>query len=144
MSRSAADSWVTRELRGIEDAQVDAINSKGRFHQCLESHSVIPDLAATPDRQADMTSDNDEGWSNFLGAILDPDEPIAASVAITVYHVGNNKGWTLRVKAKEASTEYLRTISYGPQAANRTTPWTVIPPPSGPAQQTPAPARKGK
>jgi hypothetical protein len=144
VSRSAADGWVTSHLPGIEAAQTTAFNSKGRYHQCLESHSVIPDVAATPDRQADKTTDNNEGWSNFTGAVLDPGDPMPASVSINVYHAGPKKGWTLRVKAKEANEEYLRTISYGPQAANRTTPWTVILPPSGPAQQTPAAARKGK
>jgi hypothetical protein len=91
-----------------------------------------------------MTSDNNEGWSNLLGAVLDPADPMPASVSINVYHRGSNKGWTLRVKAKEVNEEYLRTISYGSQAADRTTPWTLIPPPPGPAQETPAPARKGK
>jgi hypothetical protein len=144
VSRSAADIWVTGHLPGIEAAQTTAINSKGRYHQCLESHSVVPDFAAIPDRQADKTSDNNEGWSNLVGAVLDPADPMPASVSITVYHRGSNKGWTLRVKAKETDQEYLRTISYGPQAADRTTPWTVIPSSPGPKQQTEAPARKRK
>jgi hypothetical protein len=144
MSRLEADIWVTAHLPGIESAQTAAINSKGRYHQCLESHSVIPDVAAIPDWQADKTSDNNEGWSNLVGAVLDPADPMPASVSITVYHAGTKKGWTLRVKAKETNQEYLRTISYGSQAADRTTPWTIIPPPPGPAQETPAPARKRK
>jgi hypothetical protein len=136
MSRSAADIWVTGHLPIIEAAQTTAINSKGRYHQCLESHSVVPEFAAIPDRQTDMTSDNNEGWSNLVGAVLDPADPMPASVSINVYHRGSNKGWTLRVKAKETNEEYLRTISYGAQAADRTTPWTVIPPPPGPARET--------
>ena len=144
MSKAASDAWITSNLPGMETAQADAMTTGGRYHQCLESHTVIPDATRKPDLQAAKTSDNDEGWSNFTGAILSPDLAMPCSVAITVYRIGAGQGWTLRVKTKDTNVNYLRTISYGPEAEERSTPWTVITEPAPEQLPAAAPARAKK
>ena len=140
MSRLDADSWVEDNKLDIEAAELEAFTNKGRYHQCLESHSVIPDAKLKPDMYLAKTSDTDEGWSNFPSPVVTAAGTIGACVSINVYHNEGERGWTLRVKAREGTAEYLRTYSYGPEAEQRTTDWTLIPAESAATLQ-PAPQK---
>jgi hypothetical protein len=144
MSRTAADSWVANNKATIESAQTTIFNSIGRYHQCLDSHSVIPDTPAIPDKQGAKTTDTDEGWSNLTGAILSPSEAIGACVSIVVYRHQGVRGWVLGVKAKEGTTEYIETFGYGPQASQRTRPWTLLPQAPTVLKQAESDSRKAK
>jgi hypothetical protein len=127
MSKAAADSWVASNQAQIEVAQVSIFDSTGGYHQCLDSHSVIPDAPAIPDKQGAITTDTNQGWSNFIGAVLSPSVAIAACVSIVVYDNVGGKGWVLGVKANDGGKKYIRTIGYGAEAAQRTRPWTLLP-----------------
>ena len=127
MSRADADSWIEDNKLDVEAGQYEAFNTKGHYHQCLDSHSVIPDAKIKPDLYLAKTSDTDEGWSNFPRPVVTAAGTIGASVLIFVYHKEGERGWVLGVKAREGTVEYIKTFGYGPEAAARTREWTLLP-----------------
>ena len=141
MSRIDADSWVEDNKLDIEAGQYEAFNTNGRYHQCLDSHSVIPDAMIKPDRYLAKTSDSDEGWSNFPSPVITAAAAMPCSASIFVYNIEGERGWVLGVKTREGTTNYIKTFGYGPEAQQRTREWTLLPQ-EPVALKQPAPRKK--
>ena len=111
----------------IEAAQLTVFTTKGSYHQCLDSHSIIPDAKIKPDNYLARTSDTQEGWSNFPNQVVTAAGTMPCSVAIFVHNNQGERGWILRVKAREGTVNYIKTFGYGPEAEQRTRDWTLLP-----------------
>ena len=145
MSREEADSWVEDNKLDIEAGQYEAFNTKGRYHQCLDSHSVTPDAGLKPDRFLRRLAIPRKAGATFPSPVLSASATIGANVSIFVYNNDNEgeRGWVLGVKAREGTTEYIKTFGYGSEAEARTREWTLLPQePAALKEPTKAPRKK--